>query len=248
MENLGELFGALALARQEFGSFTKSKTAKIKSDKGSYDYSYADLSDIIEATAGALAKHGLVVIQEPEVVSDGGRQLVIISGCIAHKSGGVYQLRALSMPVAGATAQAIGSAVSYARRYQLSAVLNLAAADDDGQAAQDAPQATQRGKEPPVDSGGHSGDVIFAKDEPVAPKRQLLSNQQEETLMELGKSFYGDAWAKEQVRLAKAVSTGAANRIADLIPKEADTLISGLRKQIAKAEQEVQGLPERVAA
>lgn len=146
-ENLGELFGALALARQEFGIFTKSKTATIKSDKGSYGYSYADLSDIIEATAAALAKHGLVVIQEPEVVSDGGKQLVVISGCIAHKSGGVYQLRSLAMPVAGSTAQSIGSAVSYARRYQLSAVLNLAAADDDGQdASQDVTKPMQKGK------------------------------------------------------------------------------------------------------
>ena len=159
-ENLGELFAALALARQEFGIFTKSKTAMIKSDKGSYGYSYADLSDIIEATATALAKHGLVIIQEPEVVGDGGRQMVIISGCIAHKSGGVYQLRPLSMPIAGGTAQAIGSAVSYARRYQLSAVLNLAASadDDDGQAAQDATSATKPQKRQESPNAQHRGN------------------------------------------------------------------------------------------
>ena len=134
--NLGELFAALAEARKEFGTLTKNKSASIRSDRGaSYSYNYADLNDLIEATAAALAKHGLVIIQEPEVVFENGRQTVIINGCIAHKSGGVYRLRPLPLPVAGNTAQAVGSAISYARRYQLSAVLNLAAADDDGNAA-----------------------------------------------------------------------------------------------------------------
>lgn len=135
-QNLGELFAALAQARQEFGTLTKSKSANIRSERGSsYSYTYADLNDLIEATAAALAKHGLVIIQEPEVSSSNGRQVVIINGCIAHKSGGIYRLRPLLLPVAGNTAQAVGSAISYARRYQLSAVLNMAAADDDGSAA-----------------------------------------------------------------------------------------------------------------
>jgi hypothetical protein len=148
MENLGELFAALAAARQEFGTLTKGKTATIKSDKGNYGYTYADLSDVIEATGAALAKHGLVIIQEPEVINEGGRQTVVISGCIAHKSGGVYTLKPLPLPVAGSTAQAIGSAISYARRYQLTAVLNLAAADDDGAEASNEPQDNAKPSRP----------------------------------------------------------------------------------------------------
>lgn len=134
-ENMGELYAAMAAARLEFGALTKTKSANIKSDKGSYSYSYADLSDVIEATAQALARHGLVIIQEPEVVNDGNRAMVIIYGCIAHKSGGVRELRPLPMPVAGTGAQAVGSAIAYGRRYQLTAALNLAADDDDGKSA-----------------------------------------------------------------------------------------------------------------
>ena len=115
-ENLGELYAALAEARQEFGRLNKSRTASIRSDKGNYSYSYADLADIIEATAAALAAHGLVIIQDPEVVVDGGRSVVVVHGCIAHKSGAIHQLRALPMPVAGGTAQAIGSGLAYVRR------------------------------------------------------------------------------------------------------------------------------------
>lgn len=167
-ENLGELFAALALARQEFGDIAKSKNATIKSDKGSYSYNYADLASIIEATAPALAKHGLVIIQEPEVQNDGGRQVVIISGCIAHKSGAVYPLRSLPLPVAGSTAQAIGSAISYARRYQLTAVLNLAAADDDGNEA-----STGTERKPRQDSAVRPPSAQKAQQPTSTPKRTV---------------------------------------------------------------------------
>lgn len=61
---------------------------------------------------------------------------------MCHKSGGVYQLRPLPLPVAGNNAQAVGSAISYARPYQLSAVLNLAP-DDDGNAARNGADNTR---------------------------------------------------------------------------------------------------------
>lgn len=151
-ENLGELFAAMAAARLEFGEFTKSKTANM----GTYTYSYADLSDIIEATAPALAKHGLVIIQEPELVSEGGQTLVVVSGCIGHKSGGIYPLKPLSLPVASKTAQAVGSAISYARRYQLGAFLNLAASDDDGESAQESVKTPQKAAAPRKDADANA--------------------------------------------------------------------------------------------
>lgn len=218
--NLGELFAAMALARLEFGTFTKSKTATIKSDKGSYGYNYADLSDIIEATAGALAKHGLVIIQEPEVTSDGSRQTVVISGCIAHKSGGIYPLRPLSLPVVGNTAQAVGSAVSYARRYQLSAILNLAATDDDAQAADNGPASTQK----PV-------DVAFD-----APAMQLATREQLKRLGDLGAQYYGAEWAEQLPKLVEAVTKGATSDVSQLQPAEATKLIAGIEKKLAQAE------------
>ena len=216
-ENLGELFAAMAAARMEFGAFTKSKTATIKSDKGSYGYNYADLSDIIEATAGALAKHGLVIIQEPEVTSDGGKQTVVISGCIAHKSGGVYPLRPLPLPVVGNTAQAVGSAISYARRYQLTAILNLAATDDDAQAADNGPASTQK-----------PADVSFDK-----PKAQLANATQIAAIGALGVQVYGDTWKDEQGHLAEWASQGARKALVDLYEMEAEKLIRGLQKKVA---------------
>ena len=53
---------------------------------------------------------------------------------ILHKSG-EYMSETLSMPVGKNDAHGIGSAITYARRYGMSALLNLAADDDDGNAA-----------------------------------------------------------------------------------------------------------------
>lgn len=222
MENLGELFTALAAARQEFTAFTKSKTAQVKGDKATYSYSYADLADIIEATAPALAKHGLVIIQEPEVISDSSRQTVIIHGCIAHNSGAVYQFRPLPITVAGGTAQAIGSAISYARRYQLCAVLNLAAADDDGA---EATKPTKAAK--PVDNPF------------VDPGPALATQAQLEALGKLGTEFYGDEWAEQLPKLAMAVSKGATEDVSQLQAQEADKLINGIKRKMAMVKAEV---------
>lgn len=230
--NLGELFTAMALARQEFNAFTKSKTATIKSDKGSsYGYSYADLSDIIEAIAPALAKHGLVIIQEPEVIGTDGRQVVVISGCIAHKSGAVYQFRPLPLPVVGSTAQAIGSAISYARRYQLTSLFNLAASDDDGEAAQ---------------SGNKSAK---AQDNPFEnTPAPVLSLGQLKELAELGTAFYGEEWKQQQLVFAEKVSKGAVKTILELNPGEADKLIDGIKKKVADVEAAKAAKPEAVAS
>jgi hypothetical protein len=142
---LGELYGALAQARMEFGAIVKDKTAKM----GQYTYQYADLGTVIDATASTLAKYGLVIIQEPEMINDNGKAIVLVHGCIAHKGGAVHPLRALPMPLAGGTAQNVGSAITYARRYQLLAALNLTAdEDDDGESASQPPKQAQNAPRP----------------------------------------------------------------------------------------------------
>lgn len=225
-ENLGELFAAMALARQEFGAFTKSKTATIKSDKGSYGYSYADLSDIIEATAPALAKHGLVIIQEPEVINDGARQTVVISGCIAHKSGAVYMFRPLPLPVVGNTAQAIGSAISYARRYQLSALFNLAASDDDGQAAQDTQDAQARPQRTQAPAKAQSSAPV----QNATPDAPSPLEQAHIKMDELGLVLYGQAWAKVLHQNVSKMTNGYTDNDADLSLEQVNMLIEGMTK------------------
>lgn len=117
---------AFVKARKEIGG-TVGKDAK-----GNFG-SYATLAAITDATSAALANHGLAIIQEAALGADG----VTIHTCLLHESGATMLFEPLTMPLTDRKPQAVGSAITYGRRYALAAVCGLAPEDDDGQAAQD---------------------------------------------------------------------------------------------------------------
>lgn len=87
---------------------------------------YAPLDAIVDATRPVLAKHGLAVQQTP-VFRDGMAGVVTI---ITHKAGH-WEDSELLLPLKDQSPQGVGSAITYARRYALAAVLGLATEDDD---------------------------------------------------------------------------------------------------------------------
>ena len=93
---------------------------------------YASLSNIIEAVTPHLNASGLTVLQMPSVE---GLETVLL-----HESGEyISSLSAIAAPM-NANAQQVGSAITYARRYALGAVLSLNIdEDDDANAASVAP-------------------------------------------------------------------------------------------------------------
>lgn len=104
---------------------------------------YATLDAIMEQVRPVLAAHGLAVVQsmtQPETV-DGRVVGVAIETRILHTSG-EWIAGVVTLPVDKATAQGVGSAMSYGRRYGLSALLGLTADDDDGNAASQRPAAS----------------------------------------------------------------------------------------------------------
>ena len=92
---------------------------------------YADLAGVIDAYRSIFASHGLAVLQ-PIVPADTG---VRIQTIILHESGEWLADRGLSMPVSKNDAQGFGSALTYARRYAMAALVGIAQDDDDGNAA-----------------------------------------------------------------------------------------------------------------
>lgn len=117
---------------------------------------YADLARIRDTVTPSLSKHGISVIQFTSA-TDAGFYLVTR---LLHESGdyidSVYPMDANTLKP-----QAMGSAMTYARRYCLAAICNIAAEeDDDGEAAQNAngggrAKATSSGAKP---RGGSSSD------------------------------------------------------------------------------------------
>jgi hypothetical protein len=125
-ERRAEWAAAVVAALAEMPTVAKNKTAAT----GSYSYQYADLPSILEAVRPVLARHGLAISQEVST-HDGYIQVTTL---LLHKGGHWEAYGPLAMP-AGQNAQASGSAITYARRYALTAVLGIAAEDDDdGQA------------------------------------------------------------------------------------------------------------------
>lgn len=87
---------------------------------------YAPLDAIIEATRPVLNKHGLAVMQQP-VFADGAAG---VETTILHKAGHSTS-SVLMLPLKDQSPQGVGSAITYARRYSLAAVLGIASEDDD---------------------------------------------------------------------------------------------------------------------
>lgn len=241
---------------------TLEKTGRNQFDK--YDYVTADA--IATKIGTALAENGLaffpslVTVETSDYTTKSGgsnfRTVVHMQMTLACTESGATYTSLWSGEAIDRSDKSISKAAVSAVKYYLLKTFLLAGGDeDDADAASpttDIPQPAAKPAQKPTTTskvaGEHNdeGDVLF---EPAKSKRPVLSNDQEETVMALGKTFYGDNWPKEQVRLANYVSKGDASRIADLVSKEAEKLIAGLRKEIAQAEQEAtQAEPEKVTA
>jgi len=123
-----------------------SSVGKDREVKGTYSFKYATLSNIWEVIRQPLTINGLSLIQLPSV----GERKVTIETRLQHSAGG-WISSIIEMPVAQQTPQGIGSALSYARRYALSAMLGVVSDDDDddGVAAANSSNTVER-RQPPA--------------------------------------------------------------------------------------------------
>lgn len=131
-DTIAELSAALVAASAELTGVSKGREASIPTKSGgSYAYRYAALEDVLDTVRPVLAKHGLTITQ---TASNQSADYLTISTAILHRSGEYIVFEPLALPN-GRTAQEIGSAITYGRRYHLLACLGLAASDDDDGAA-----------------------------------------------------------------------------------------------------------------
>lgn len=133
---IDQLCTALAAAQGELVNPPKSKTGKVRSDKGNYEYKYVDFADGLDKIRPVLSKHGLSFIQ---VTQMRGRTMILLTR-LMHGSG---QWIESDYPVCSLDShQKMGSALTYARRYSLFSLLGVVGEDDDdGSNAADVPHA-----------------------------------------------------------------------------------------------------------
>ena len=155
-DHINELATALSKAQGEITGALKDSANPFFKSK------YADLASCWEACRAPLAKNGLAVFQVPEYTETG---LTLIT-TLAHSSG---QFMRGSLPVhpKDDTPQAMGSALTYARRYALTAFIGIAQVDDDGNAA------SGKAYETPHRPQGDMGKHVDPKEADAAAKAML---------------------------------------------------------------------------
>ena len=125
------LAAAVVAVQAAAGTIHKDKTATVRSDKGVYTYTYASLDTILSTVRPLLAAHELAWITYPSTDETGpALRYELVHAPSGERAGGVMRLL-----VAKPDMQALGSALTYARRYALTAMLNLSVDDDDDGAA-----------------------------------------------------------------------------------------------------------------
>ena len=120
--DIGKLAEALAKAQSEMEPATKDANNPF------FKSQYASLASCWQACRGPLTKHGLAIIQTTE--PDNGNVTVI--SILTHSSGQWIKGK-LSVKPPKTDSQALGSCLSYLRRYSLSALVGLSTQDDDAE-------------------------------------------------------------------------------------------------------------------
>ena len=124
-QSIAALAAALAKAQGQM------RGAKKDSDNPFFKSKYADLGEVWNACRDALAGNGISIIQTPDGDTPETMSLVTT---LAHASGewisGKYPIKPIKLDPQG-----IGSAITYARRYALAAMVGVASEDDDGESA-----------------------------------------------------------------------------------------------------------------
>lgn len=123
-EALDKLIPALIQAQGELQHAAKA------SSNPHFKSKYADLATVLDTCKPVLQANGLAITHQRMSVN-GGEYLVT---SLWHSSGQYLQSTSKLMP-SKQDPQGYGSAMTYARRYDLSALIGLASDDDDGNAA-----------------------------------------------------------------------------------------------------------------
>lgn len=147
---IDQLAAALSSAQGMFTAAEREHVANVVSKKGegsSYKYNYADLAAYLDVCREPLSKNGLSFVQSVSVEDS----KATITTLLLHASGQSIEFDPLTLVADNLMPQSIGSAITYARRYAISAAIGMASeADDDGNAAQGNQAETGRRPELPA--------------------------------------------------------------------------------------------------
>ena len=242
----GAFAAALAQFQADLPPIEKRQTAKIVSQRGTFTYRYADLGDIQRAIGAKLAACGLSVTFDTE---EHDNTLDVV--CRVHHIQGHSQSARFPVPVDRGTrmnaAQQVGAALTYGRRYALTAALGIVTADEDTD-AQGAPERA------PVPNGVQRANRR-AESPSSAPTRAPQSERQSEAptpQQRINEAQHRRLEARiKELRLDRervkrwAKTAFGIEHFPDLSPEQCQRLVERLEEFAERAaiEAEAQGAP-----
>ena len=169
-EQLNELAAALAKAQAKLNTAEADGVGHVGSATNGRSYRYATLASVWGTIRQPLTSHGLAVTQTCEPSNRGELRLTTT---LLHESGQwVSGTEMVPMPVQ--TPQGYGSALTYARRYGLAAIVGVSVDDDDDAAAASQVAAAQQ----PIPTKAPSATMReeHAPQAPAAQQRQARTS------------------------------------------------------------------------
>jgi len=158
-----------------------------------FNSKYADLASIVDACREPLAANELAVVQSP--TSDAN--IISVETMLLHSSG-EWICGRISAQARDASPQAVGSAITYLRRYSLAPMVGVAPDDDDAEAAQPGRETRAKGagdKKPSPSSS--SGADRGASAIPSAPPAIKITDGQRKRLFEIATEH---GWKTDEVK------------------------------------------------
>jgi len=168
-ESVNELAAALSKAQRAFVAAERTHTATVQTKAGGqYSFAYADLAAYLDICRAPLADNGLSIVQEPSVNGD----KVQVTTMLLHQSGQWIESDPLPLKMIADsrgefTAQIVGSAITYARRYSLASLVGMASESEDDDANHASGNRAEIGKRdlPPCPQCGNNVNVIKGREE-----------------------------------------------------------------------------------
>lgn len=151
VEEQAKLHASLAKAQGAMKNPERNRTVTVRSDKGSYTFDYATLDNIIDTARKALSDNGIAVSQC--LARDQNGASVLVTRLLHADGGTLVNEMPVTLPQPDERGrqpriQELGSVITYARRYALCAMLNIAAEEDDDGAAGESRDTKSRAATP----------------------------------------------------------------------------------------------------
>ena len=224
-ETIGNISGALAKAQAELTNPEKSLVAIIRSSfprEADRTFRYAPLSSGLDIVRKSLGRHEIATIQSTEIDKDAG--LLRLTTVLAHSSGEWISSEWPVCPIADiASAQRMGAALTYARRYALFTLVGIAGEDDLDAPDLDATSKTGVVEAPRSDPRSQStgdaavaawardgaklrvrsGGPVLTSDESVMLRERLLGQ-----LVAINSTDEAAAWARQNLSDKNTLTAG----------------------------------------